>query len=292
MEVRGKEKVFNHTQEGAMRTYRWLAIILLASLVGGRLRATIVEVHFEGTVAFGTGGIAPGDPITGHIVYDNTVVGFPGPSGTLHDAIGVLDVTVGAFSYSLNGSPGRILVENDSGGSDNIGFSSIPSGMTGPSQSGFPPDDVFVTLAGGNPGLFPSSNLIDVPTTYSLANFPQNNFILFFTSGAVFSVLTSLVAAPAGGDSDGDGVPDGEDECPDSDLSPTVVIAGCDSGVENDVLETGCSIADLVAEIAAGAQSHGQFVAGVATLAAGLAEDGVIEENDIGDLVSCAAAGP
>jgi len=43
------------------------------------------------------------------------------------------------------------------------------------------------------------------------------------------------------GDRDGDGVPDDEDECPDSDLSETVVIDGCDSGVEKSLLFTASS---------------------------------------------------
>ena len=47
-------------------------------------------------------------------------------------------------------------------------------------------------------------------------------------------------------DSDGDGVLDVVDAHPNSDLSPTVVVNGCDSGVANDVLPSGSSIADLV----------------------------------------------
>ena len=47
-------------------------------------------------------------------------------------------------------------------------------------------------------------------------------------------------------DSDGDGVLDDQDACPNSAPSPTVVINGCDSGVENKLLDDGCTIADLV----------------------------------------------
>ena len=49
-------------------------------------------------------------------------------------------------------------------------------------------------------------------------------------------------------DSDGDGIPDDEDNCPNSDLSDTVVIDGCDSGVANTLLSDGCTIADLIAD--------------------------------------------
>ena len=51
-------------------------------------------------------------------------------------------------------------------------------------------------------------------------------------------------------DSDGDGVPDDEDDCPDSDLGTTIVIDGCDTGVENQLLEDGCTMADLIAQCA------------------------------------------
>ena len=47
-------------------------------------------------------------------------------------------------------------------------------------------------------------------------------------------------------DLDGDGVCGDVDDCPDSDLSPTVVINGRDTGIENQVLANGCTIADLV----------------------------------------------
>ncbi len=47
-------------------------------------------------------------------------------------------------------------------------------------------------------------------------------------------------------DLDGDGVCGDVDDCPDSDLSPTVVINGIDTGIENQVLDNGCTIADLI----------------------------------------------
>jgi len=46
---------------------------------------------------------------------------------------------------------------------------------------------------------------------------------------------------------DGDGIPSCDDECPRSDLSPTIAIAGCDSGVRNQLFAGGCSMADRIA---------------------------------------------
>ena len=67
-------------------------------------------------------------------------------------------------------------------------------------------------------------------------------------------------------DSDGDGIPDDEDACPNSDLSPTIVIDGCDSGVGNLLFQDGCTMADMIAECADGAVNHGQFVSCVARI--------------------------
>ena len=73
------------------------------------VHATEVEVRFEGFVILGFGEIGIGAPLQGRIVYDNTVVGFPGPSGTLHDAISTFQFTLGTFAYTLNGPTGRVL---------------------------------------------------------------------------------------------------------------------------------------------------------------------------------------
>jgi hypothetical protein len=51
-------------------------------------------------------------------------------------------------------------------------------------------------------------------------------------------------------DADGDGVPDDEDRCPDSDLELTVVVGNCNSGVEDKVLGDGCTMNELIAQCA------------------------------------------
>lgn len=65
-------------------------------------------------------------------------------------------------------------------------------------------------------------------------------------------------------DADGDGVRDAVDACPESVVTPTVVIDGCDSGTTNHVLANGCTISDEVAKCADGAGNHGDFVRCVA----------------------------
>ncbi|MEK6320572.1 MAG: hypothetical protein AABN33_02690 [Acidobacteriota bacterium] len=64
----------------------------------------------------------------------------------------------------------------------------------------------------------------------------------------------------------GDGVLDRQDACPNSIVTATVVIDGCDSAVPNTVLSGGCTIADKIAQCAANASNHGEFVSCVAHL--------------------------
>jgi len=67
-------------------------------------------------------------------------------------------------------------------------------------------------------------------------------------------------------DTDGDGVQDADDqECPDSDLSPTVIINGVNTGIPNTGANpAGCTFADLVVDMIElcldDAKNHGQFV--------------------------------
>jgi hypothetical protein len=90
-------------------------------------------------------------------------------------------------------------------------------------------------------------------------------------------------------DTDGDGIPDDEDECPNSGLGETVVIDGCDSGVENHLLDGGCTITDLIAECAAAAKNHDKFVSCMAHLINDLKKDGEITGKEQGAILSCAA---
>jgi len=90
-------------------------------------------------------------------------------------------------------------------------------------------------------------------------------------------------------DSDGDGCNDDDDAHPNSIMDETVVIDGCDSGVDN-VFVTSCStMSDLVADCAASANNHGQFVSCVASLTNNWKSNGLISGADKGNIQSCAA---
>ena len=88
-------------------------------------------------------------------------------------------------------------------------------------------------------------------------------------------------------DSDNDGILDDEDSCPASDLAPTIVVDGCDSGVPNFLLEDGCTASDLIADLANGADHHGSFVRALAHLTNSFMKDGFITGAQKGSIQSC-----
>jgi len=89
-------------------------------------------------------------------------------------------------------------------------------------------------------------------------------------------------------DTDGDGIPDTDDNCPDSLVSPMVVIEDCDSGVPNTIFPDGCSISDDIQQCATSAQNHGPFVSCVAHLTNELKGIGVITAKEQGAIQRCA----
>lgn len=94
---------------------------------------------------------------------------------------------------------------------------------------------------------------------------------------------------PPSNDTDGDGIPDDEDEFPNSDLSPTVVIDGADTGVENILFENGGTLADFINALAAEASDHGGFAGSVADLANALRKDGTLTNKESAALKKWAA---
>jgi len=90
-------------------------------------------------------------------------------------------------------------------------------------------------------------------------------------------------------DSDGDGILDDIDQCPSSDLTPVVVIDGCDTGVTTVVLPDGCTIADEISTCATSAGNHGDFVSCVTQGMTDLMHQGIISGREKGAITSCAA---
>jgi hypothetical protein len=116
--------------------------------------------------------------------------------------------------------------------------------------------------------------------------------IEYFNRALSASEIEDIFLAGSAGkckDDDGDGIPDDQDQCADSDLSPTVVIDGCNSGVPNTVLSTGCTISDLIDQCAANASDHDEFVSCVSQLTNELQSAGMITGRQKGAIQRCAA---
>jgi hypothetical protein len=100
---------------------------------------------------------------------------------------------------------------------------------------------------------------------------------------------------PPDGDTDGDGILDGEDQCPNSRLENelSISIDNCDTGVENRDLMDGCSMNDLIDKCAEDAAqaifTHGRFVSCVALLTIGWKKDGLIDFKEKAAIQKCAA---
>jgi pimeloyl-ACP methyl ester carboxylesterase len=102
---------------------------------------------------------------------------------------------------------------------------------------------------------------------------------------ATFAVTVSKLP----GDRDGDGVPDATDACPNSNLSPTVVLGTCDSGARNPVNAAGCTVFDQVARCSLGVRSHAEFVSLVSQLTGQLTQSGTISDAEAAAIQTCAA---
>jgi len=89
-------------------------------------------------------------------------------------------------------------------------------------------------------------------------------------------------------DDDHDGVPNDPDECPNSDLSATAVIDGCNSGVPNTLFPSGYTISDFIAACSDGASNHGQFVSCVSHMTNDLKKAGTITGQQKDAIQSCA----
>ena len=90
-------------------------------------------------------------------------------------------------------------------------------------------------------------------------------------------------------DADGDGVVDDEDCNPNSDVRPTIVLCDRNTGVPNTLFANGCTMADLIAQLAASSGNQGSFVSAVAQLTNQWVADGLITGQQKGAIQSAAA---
>lgn len=90
-------------------------------------------------------------------------------------------------------------------------------------------------------------------------------------------------------DADNDGVVDDEDCNPESDVRPTIIIGSINTGVPNTLFANGCTMSDLIVQLAAGATNHGDFASAVANLTNQWKAQGLITGEQKGAIQSAAA---
>ena len=277
-----------------------------------------------GTAAFGPVLASPG--ITGNVAIAQDAADVAGPSTTdacstvttnLTGKIALLDRGTCGFVVKVknaqNAGAIAVLVADNVAGSPPAGMSGVDPTITIPS--------VRISLADGNAlRAALSSGTVKVTLGLNLNVLagadPSGRLLLNapvpLVSGSSYShwdpiAFPNLLMEPAinadlthgvdltrqemidlGWFSDGDGVPDGVDQCIGSSRDATVIIGGCNSGVPNTTFSTGCRISDQINDCAVGAGNHGGFVSCVSHLTNDLKKAGVISGNQKGAIQSCA----
>jgi hypothetical protein len=263
----------------------------MSLLVTEPIQAGPITFNFEGTVTstdFGT--ISIGSAVTGSYTFDSGLIdSHPLPDNGWYSPVN-LTLTFIAGS-SITATATIVVFNSDTFDSYSVRIDTLNT-LTGsfadPSLSWYfgvlNRQDVTGTA-------FSDESLPLIPP--DLAALPGDGSFVGFVNAnndivrVVFN-LTSLVLAPDL-DSDDDGIPDINDTCIDSDLSPTVVIDGCDSGVPNPLSPNGCTIADQIADCAADATTHGRFTSCVDALTTKLRRDRLITGRQKDAIDSCAA---
>ncbi len=283
--------------------------------------SSIAGAYAVGAASFGPALASPG--VTGDVVYATPADGCSAITNNVSGMVALVDRGTCTFNVKVKNAQDAgaiaVLVADNVAGAPPAGLGGTDPTITIPS--------VRISLADGNTikGALPGVNAtLGVDLSVLAGADPQGQALLYtpvpVAPGSTISHwdtiafpnqlmepninadLTHSVKPPQDltlpllrdvgwfPDADLDGVPDGEDQCSGSDLGPTVVIAGCDSGVPNTLFATGCTISDLIANCAAGARNHGAFVSCVAHLTNALVTQGVITEAQKDAIQSCAAA--
>ena len=88
-------------------------------------------------------------------------------------------------------------------------------------------------------------------------------------------------------DGDGDGRTDARDACPETQLGPTVVWDGCDSGVPEQIDASGCSLGDRLGAIAAAPAHRGSRVSALRRALIDYFADGTLSARECVAILAC-----
>lgn len=152
-------------------------------------------------------------------------------------------------------------------------------------------------------------NWVDLtPTGNSLVEVPFSDFFeTNFDFTKVYNVQIMLLGQGGAGcfevsrfgvfpepqpvtDSDGDGIPDDEDNCPESNTDTSIIIGAVDTAVNNVLFGDGCGMSDVIHAILEDpALNKGEKQAAVVAVANGWKKDGLISGKEKGAITSAAA---
>jgi hypothetical protein len=209
------------------------------------------------------------------VVADN-LAGSP-PLG-----LGGADPTIVIPSARVDLPDGNALKAAVAGGTVNVTLGINPTLRAGTDTNGRMLMYTPTPIVGGS-----SISHWDTSATPNLLMEPFINANLPHAVDLTLPLFRDLGWAP---DEDLDGVPDDQDQCAGSNLAPTIVIDGCDSGVGNTLFTNGCTISDQIAQIAAAAGNHGDFASGVTHLTNVLKKAGTITGAQKDAIQGCAGS--
>ncbi|MDQ3803803.1 MAG: peptidase [Acidobacteriota bacterium] len=215
----------------------------------------------------------------GVIIYNNAANAAAGPAG-----MAGVDPTVTIPSVSLSRADGLAIIGQLPGGvTASIGKdNSIRAGADPLGRARlFMPNPVQGGSSGSHYDSIAFRNLLMEPAIN-----PDLTHNLTAPDDLTLELMRDVGWFP---DADNDGLATAADCDDTSDFGPTVVIDGCDSGVPNVFFTSGCTLNDLIQQLAAGASNHGDFVSGVSHLANQLKQAGMITGSEKGAIQSCAS---
>ena len=218
----------------------------------------------------------------GALIYNNAANVNAAPPGMADDGINGAFVTIP--TVSLARADGLAIIAQLGGGvTASVGVD--PNVRAGADAFGRARLYAPFPVVGGS-----SVSHYDTVATRNLLMEPAINGDLTHNLKAPFDLSRELLADVGWfPDADLDGIADGADCDATSDLAPTVVVGGNDSGVPNTLFSTGCSISDLIAKVGGDAGNHGDFASGVAALTNQLRSQGLISGSQKGAIQSAAA---
>ena len=194
------------------------------------------------------------------VIYNNAANVNGGPPGMADDGINGAFVTIAAVSIRRTDGL-AIVAQLGSGVTASLGVDmTVRAGADALGRARvFAPFPV----AGGS-----SISHFDTVASRNLLMEPAINADLTHNVKAPFDLTFELLRDVGWTfpDADADGIVDDEDCNATSDRRPTIVIGGIDTRVPNTLFATGCTSADLIADLKAGAATHGDFVSAVAHL--------------------------